>query len=145
MPLARLVILKVGDVMSREVLTALEDETVFLSVTKMKELGVGAIVVVNKVQRVMGIFTERDLMTKVVVPGKDPKGMPISEAMTKNPRILSSDTPILMAFQLLQDEKFRHIPIVDDFKLVGILSSRDLHRLVYDFLELVYEFLGRKR
>ena len=145
MTLANLVVLKIEDVMSREVLTASEEDAVFPAVIKMHELGVGAIVVLDKAKHVTGIFTERDLMVKVVVPEKDPKKTCIADAMTKRPQALSSDMPILRAFQLLQSGSFRHVPVVDDGKLVGILSVRDLHRLVYDFMELVYDFLGRKR
>jgi len=145
MTLARLVALKIGEVMSREVLKAYEDESVFCAVKKMSELGVGAMVVINKEQRVIGIFTERDLMMKVVAPEKDPRLVPIAEAMTKKFQILSSDMPVLTAFQLLQSGSFRHVPIVDNSKLVGILSVKDLHRLVNDFLELVYDCVGWKK
>jgi len=111
----------------------------------MSDLGVGAIIVISKEERVIGIFTERDLMTKVVVPEKDPKAMPISEVMTRSFQVLSSDLPVLTAFQLMQSGGFRHVPIVDDSKLVGILSTKDLHRLVNDFLELVYDCVGWKK
>jgi len=122
-----------------------EDESVFSAVKKMSDLGVGAIIVISKEERVIGIFTERDLMTKVVVPEKDPKAMPISEVMTRSFQVLSSDLPVLTAFQLMQSGGFRHVPIVDDSKLVGILSTKDLHRLVNDFLELVYDCVGWKK
>ena len=122
-----------------------EDESVFSAVKKMSDLGVGAIIVISKEERVIGIFTERDLMTKVVVPEKDPKAMPISEVMTRSFQVLSSDLPVLTAFQLMQSGGFRHVPIVDDSKLVGIISTKDLHRLVNDFLELVYDCVGWKK
>lgn len=145
MTLARLVALKIGEVMNRVILKVNEDESVFSAVKKMSDLGVGAIIVISKEERVIGIFTERDLMTKVVVPEKDPKAMPISEVMTRSFQVLSSDLPVLTAFQLMQSGGFRHVPIVDDSKLVGILSTKDLHRLVNDFLELVYDCVGWKK
>ena len=145
MTLARLVALKIGEVMNRVILKVNEDESVFSAVKKMSDLGVGAIIVISKEERVIGIFTERDLMTKVVVPEKDPKAMPISEVMTRSFQVLSSDLPVLTAFQLMQSGGFRHVPIVDDSKLVGILSTKDLHRLVNDFLELVHDCVGWKK
>ncbi len=135
MRLEQLVLLKIWDVMSRKVLTVFEDEMVLQAVKNMDTARVGCVLVMDKGQHVVGIFTERDLMTKVVAPEKDPKKMPVSEAMTKDPQTLSSDMPILTAFQLLHNSSFRHVPVMDDSKLVGILSVRDLHKLVYQFME----------
>ena len=135
MKLEQLVVLTIGDVMSRRVLTVSEDETVLATVKKMHEACVGSIIILNKARDIAGIFTERDLMTKVVASEMDPKITKVAEAMTKEPRTLSSEMPILTAFQLLHNSGFRHVPVVDDSKLVGILSVKDLHKLVYQFME----------
>lgn len=134
--LEKLVLFTIGDVMSRKVVTVTEGEMVLQTVKKMHEARVGSVIVTGKGQAVAGIFTERDLMSRVVAPEKDPKKTPVSEVMTKDPETLASGMPILTAFQLLHSSGFRHVPIVDDSKLVGILSGRDLHKLVYQFLEI---------
>ncbi len=121
--------------MRRRVLPVPEDETVLGTVKKMHAEGVGSIVILNKTRDITGIFTERDLMTKVVASEMNPKITKVAEAMTQEPQTLSSEMPILTAFQLLQNSGFRHVPVVDDSQLVGILSVKDLHKRVCQFME----------
>ena len=134
MKLEQLVVLTIGAVMTRKVLTVTQDETVLATVKKMHAQRVGSVLVLDKEQHVAGIFTERDVMNEVVALEKDPSKTLISEVMTKDPQTLSSEMPILTAFELLHGSSFRHVPVVDDSKLVGVLSVRDLHKLVYQFL-----------
>ncbi len=121
-------LLRIGDMMIRNPLTVSKDEAVADSVKKMNALRVGSVLVVDKERHLVGIFTERDLMTRVVASGKDPKQTLVSEAMTKNPQTISSEMPVLKAVELLQGNTFRHVPVVDGSQLLGILSVRDLQQ-----------------
>lgn len=88
--------------------------------------------------RVVGIFTERDLLRRVLAPGK-PLTMPIGECMTPNPVCVQSKEPIGNAVRRMEEGGYRHLPVVDNDKPVGVLSvKRIVHYLVEHFPGTVY-------
>ncbi len=131
--------LVLADIMSRNLITVSEDEGLAAIAGKMAAKEIGAVVVVGKKSEVTGILTERDLAFKVVASGMSPQDLTVAAVMTPGPKCLSTQTSIAEAFQLTQAGKFRHIPVVDDGKLVGIVSARDINRAFYDERELVNE------
>jgi CBS domain-containing protein len=87
---------------------------------------VGAVAVVEG-NRVVGIFTERDVMSRFALSGRDPGKIPVSEIMTAPVETIPPDTSPGDAFALMVGRHFRHLPIVDGSgKLLGILSIRNL-------------------
>jgi CBS domain-containing protein len=93
---------------------------------------VGALAIVRD-DKVVGVFTERDLMTRVVGKGKDPNTTPIAEVMTTPVRVVRASTPVASAASLMRSNHFRHLPVVDDDgRLVGMVALR---YLLYDLLE----------
>lgn len=128
-------LIKVSEVMRRQVYTVDKDASVVEAAKKMSSLNIGAIVVTDKDGKVIGIFTERDLMNRVVVQGKDPAVTLISEVMTVGPKALSSDALISEAFRLLQNEGMRHLVLVNDNTLAGIVSMRDINKLLAGVIE----------
>lgn len=85
---------------------------------------VGAILVVEG-ERLVGIFTERDALFRVVAEGRDPQTTPIAHVMTANPTTISADKPFARAMEIMHEGSFRHVPVVDNGRPIGIVSSRD--------------------
>jgi CBS domain-containing protein len=92
---------------------------------KMTERNIGAIAVLDS-GKLVGIFSERDLMTRVVVPGLNPDATPVSNVMTKSLVAATPEEEIGSALQKMQSLGCRHLPVVDDGRLMGMLSLRDL-------------------
>ena len=90
---------------------------------QMAERNVGAILVVEG-DRLVGIFTERDVVCRVVARGLDPHVTRIAEVMTRDPQTVHPDKPFGYALVVMHEGGFRHLPVVDDRKLVGIVSAR---------------------
>jgi len=92
----------------------------------MKEHRIGC-VLVEEGGKVVGIFTERDILTKLVGTGYDPAKVRVDGVMTRNPETLTPEDPIAFAMQLMSVGGFRHIPLVDaQRRPVGILSVKDI-------------------
>jgi len=95
----------------------------------LTERKLGAAPVLEK-DKLVGIFTERDVLAKVVAKGKDPNDVKVRDAMTRDPTTIDLDTTLSHAGELMAHGHFRHLPVVDvDKKLVGFLSQRDLASL----------------
>ena len=92
----------------------------------MKEHRIGC-VLVEAGGKLVGIFTERDILTKLVGTGYDPARVQVDGVMTRNPETLTPEDPIAYAMQLMSVGGFRHIPLVDaDRRPVDILSVKDI-------------------
>ena len=102
---------------------------------------VGAVLVVED-EKLVGIFTERDAVFRVVAPGRDVKTTPIAEVMTKSPQTVGPERSFGFALLMMQENSFRHVPVVVDGKPVGIVSSRSA--LDPDMEEFVAEAERRK-
>lgn len=100
----------------------------------MAERHIGAILVVAG-GKLEGIFTERDLLNRVVAVGKDPDTVRIGEVMTRNPDTASPDETALDTLIRMQTKGYRHLPVVEEGELIGILSVRDLFAAVKRELE----------
>jgi CBS domain-containing protein len=93
---------------------------------------IGALIVLDG-ERLIGIFTERDALNKVLAGGLDPGNTKVSEVMTKEPYCIRSTTTVGEAMKLITQRRFRHLPIVDNGKVLAVVSSGDLtHWMVQD-------------
>ena len=102
------------------------DTTVHDAVALMNQKRVGAVAVTES-EKLAGIFTERDLMIRVVLDGKDPKSTAVADVMTAECISAKSDMSMGEALQIMSEKHFRHLPVVDDdLKVLGLLSIRDL-------------------
>jgi CBS domain-containing protein len=90
---------------------------------RMAKKKVGAIVVVED-DRIVGIFTERDVVFRVVARGRDPAATQIADAMTPAPLTIEADELFGTALLVMHDHGFRHMPVVEAGKLIGIVSAR---------------------
>ena len=83
----------------------------------------GAVMVVEH-ERLVGIFTERDIAFRVVAPGLDAQTTRLADVMTHAPATVVPDRPLGCALLMMQEGGFRHLPVIQDGKVVGIVSSR---------------------
>ena len=74
----------------------------------------------------VGVFSERDIMKRVFVEGRDPTSTKVSDVMTPNPLVVSPDESCAHCLILMKQHGFRHLPVSDGKRLVGFLSLRDL-------------------
>jgi CBS domain-containing protein len=112
--------------MNPYVLTARPDQTLEQAAQAMVERNVGAAVVQNQ-GTVVGIVTERDVM-RAVARGLVPWNTSVDQIMTKDPLVASPEMDTHEAIAVMLDHRFRHLPVVEDGRLVGIVSARHLLR-----------------
>jgi CBS domain-containing protein len=102
---------------------------------------IGALIVMEG-EKLIGIFTERDALNKVLAVGLDPVGTKVSAVMTKDPYCISPTTTVGEAMELVTKRRFRHLPIVENGKVLAVVSSGDLtHWLVKDQMGEVQELV----
>jgi CBS domain-containing protein len=113
-------------------------QTVAEAVALMRRDRVGCLLVCDGA-RVVGIFTERDLMRRVLAVGK-PLTLPVAECMTPNPVSVHRKEPVGLAIRRMEEGGYRHLPVVDEAdQLVGVLSvKRIVHYLVEHFPGTIY-------
>jgi CBS domain-containing protein len=117
------------------------DASVIECVRTMTAEKIGAVIVMDG-ERLIGIFTERDALNKVLAAGLDPVSTKISEVMTKDPYCIPPTTTVGDAMELVTRRRFRHLPIVENGKVLAVVSSGDLtHWLVKDQVGEVQELV----
>ena len=117
------------------------DTSVTECVRTMTSEKIGALIVMDG-ERLIGIFTERDALNKVLAAGLDPVSTKVSEVMTKDPYCIPPMTTVGEAMALVTKRRFRHLPIVENGKVRAVVSSGDLtHWLVKDQMEEVQELV----
>ena len=92
---------------------------------KMRDNKVGALMVMKN-DTLSGIFTERDLMSRVVAEGLDPEKVKVSEAMTSSIATVPLETPIREAANIMSQNRIRHLPVLEEGKLYGVISVGDI-------------------
>ncbi len=117
-------------------------------VSQMNEHRIGAMLVIDK-EELLGIFTERDAITKVLGGGMEQSNTKISAVMTRDPICITTATTLDEALGIVTTQRIRHLPVVEDGKVLGMVSSGDLtHRLVephtLEVQDLV-DIAGRRR
>jgi CBS domain-containing protein len=116
--------MQVKDIMSGDVRTVTPDETFEHVATLLHDNAISSVVVMDG-DRLAGIVTERDLVN-LVADGKDPRITTVTERMTTNVDTVGPRTDIAEAAEHMARLRIRHLPIVDEGRLVGIISIRDL-------------------
>jgi CBS domain-containing protein len=101
------------------------DQTVLDAARRMVEHGIGAVPVL-KDGELVGIFSERDIMKRVVAERLDTAKTKVSEVMTANPLVVDMRESIEKCMMLMKEHNFRHLPICDGKKLKGLVSLRDM-------------------
>jgi len=119
MPLVKDLI-KSGDVVCLQ-----QDNTVEDAVKVMAEKKIGVVLVLDG-DRLTGIFSERDLLTRVIAVGKNPEHVKLNDVMTGNLVVADADETLIEAMQKLNQINARHLPVIEEDRLVGVISIRDL-------------------
>jgi CBS domain-containing protein len=101
------------------------DATVFQAIEMMADKNIGALPVVNG-RRLLGILTERDYTRKVILKGKSSKNTSVSDIMSKKPIVADSNDTVGDCMRLMTEKHVRHLPILKDGELQGIVSIGDV-------------------
>ena len=118
-------------VQDREVIVVDVATSVAQAASIMSEHQIGAVPVVEG-ERVAGIFTERDVLSRVVAAGVDPAVTPVSDVMTTNLVVADIGEPHDVCMRRMQQARVRHLLVLENGRLAGILSLRDLLRVEID-------------
>lgn len=125
----------VPDVVSPQLVRRLPgDATVRDAAKTMAEHRIGALVITAD-EKLTHIFTERDLLMRVVAPGLDPDKTALIDVATSEPDTLPPDANARAALDLMRRRRYRHLPIVEDGQIVAIVSIRDLQDVALSMLE----------
>jgi len=100
-------------------------QSAFEALQMMDDKNVGALLVMDG-EEIVGIFSERDYARKVILQGKASKDTPISEIMTREVLVISTEKTLDDCMALMTARKIRHLPVMEDQKLAGIVSSGDV-------------------
>jgi len=108
----------------KKFLTAPPESTVSHAARLMAKKNAGAVMVVED-GKLLGIFTERDAVFRVIALGRDPDTTPLSAVMTTEPKTIDSSKSYGHALLLMQDNGFRHVPVLENGQPIGVISSRN--------------------
>ncbi len=126
----------------RPILTIEQGETVLLATQRMNEHSVGALLVTDS-GRLCGIFTERDVLRRVVAAQRNPAETHVCDVMTTNMACASPDTSVDDARSIFKTHRIRHLPVVgNDGELVGVISIGDLNAHLANDREVTLHFLN---
>ena len=124
---------------SSELVTVEASATVSEAVATMTQRRVGAVLIKNEDGLADGIFTERDVLVRVVHAERDPKTTPISMVMTRDVRFVTPGTTVEAALSLMHVNRHRHLLVIDGPRLYGLISIGDLVRLLIEHGEGRFE------
>lgn len=113
----------------RQVYTVAPGATVRQAVREMNQHGVGALLVIDG-ERPAGIFTERDVLRRVVDAGLDPNTTPVARVMTTGLLVVEPSATVEEAMAIMTQRRLRHLPVVERGRVVGMVSIGDLTRRV---------------
>ncbi|MDP4144424.1 MAG: CBS domain-containing protein [Bacillota bacterium] len=117
--------MKVKDLMTKSIASLNPEDTIEQAAHLMKQYDIGSIPVCSG-EKVIGIITDRDITLRSVAEGENVKKQTVREIMTSNPVTCSPDTDIHDATRIMSERQIRRIPIVDQDKLIGMLSLGDV-------------------
>lgn len=104
---------------------------VYTAIEVMAQKNIGGLVICED-GKLVGIFTERDYARKLILKGRSSKDTTIGELMTKNPFTVTLDSSIEECMQLMSNRRIRHLPVVDNGTLVGVISIGDVVRFIIE-------------
>ncbi|MBL6929392.1 MAG: CBS domain-containing protein [Rhodospirillales bacterium] len=126
----------IPDIVPNQRIHTLPPETaVFEAAKLMVNHDIGAVVITSEDGLMAGIVTERDLTRRVLAKGLDPKSINVGEIMTRDPDTVGPSDSALEALEIMRIRRYRHLPVVEDGKVVGMVSVRDLYEIMKEELE----------
>lgn len=125
----------VPDVVSKQDLSSLSPkETVLTAAKLMTSRKIGALLILDG-EKLVGILSERDIAGRLVAEEKSPGGTLIEAIMTPKPETIGPKASVMDALQRMQEGGFRHLPVEEDGKIIGMVSIRDIYAAVREDLE----------
>ncbi|MDF1727688.1 MAG: CBS domain-containing protein [Sulfitobacter sp.] len=119
-------------------LTAAAGQTVAEAVASMTDRNYGSVIIVDDQQKVVGVVTERDIMTKLVAKGMDAKTTRLEEIMTRDPRLAKETDDMVDWLRVMSNERFRRLPVVDDEgRIKAVFTQGDF--VSYTWPDLLYQ------
>jgi CBS domain-containing protein len=107
-------------------MTARQDDTIHEIASRLSHRKIGAIVIINGAEQVEGIVSERDIIRLIAEHGGKALSMPASSAMTRNVVSCTSNATIEEIMDIMTNGRFRHLPVIEDGKIAGIISIGDV-------------------
>ncbi|WP_329625205.1 CBS domain-containing protein [Streptomyces sp. NBC_01255] len=105
-----------------------ENESLVDAARRMRELDVGALPICGPDDRLHGIITDRDIVVKCLAKGKDPHRMTAGDLATGKPVTVDAGAGSDVVLRTMQDHRVRRVPVIDDHRMVGMISEADLAR-----------------
>ena len=118
-------------VLEQQPVTMNETASVRAACERMRDAQVGSVLVTSDTGRLVGIFTGRDAVCRVLAEGRDAVTTKLAEVMTPNPTSLSPEQTAIDALRLMWDAGFRHVPLVRNGKILGVVSRGDFKGFEY--------------
>jgi len=120
--------MKIGKLMVENVISVPSNASVLEAVKLMNKAKIGCLLVVD-FEKISGIFTERDVLERIVEEGKNPIETKVSEIMTKHVIVGDPDMELVDATKLMFEKKVKKLPMVEDGRLVGLVTLTDIARV----------------
>ena len=114
------------DAKGRNVISIAPDASVFEAIKLMADESIGSLVVLDEDEKLSGIVTERDYARKVIVMGRSSKDTKVAEIMTTDVLTASSDHTVNACMEIMTERKIRHLPVVEDDRVIAMVSIGDL-------------------
>ncbi len=130
------------DAKGRDVLSIGPEASVLDAVKMMAEKGVGALVVMDG-EKLLGIVSERDYARKVILKGRASDDTPVRDIMTADVATTSSESTVSACMNQVTDRRIRHLPVVDDGRVTGVISIGDLVKAIIADQQEEIEQLGQ--
>jgi len=115
---------------NKQIWTISKDQRVMQALTLMSEKNIGAIIIVDNNDFPIGIFSERDYARKIILKGKNSKDTLLEEVMTKELITVTRDYKIEQCMEIMNEKKIRHLPVLENKKIVGIISIGDVLKIM---------------
>ena len=115
---------------NRQIWTISKDQSVRQALILMSEKNIGAIIIVDNNDLPIGIFSERDYARKIILKGKSSKDTLLDEVMTKELITITRDYKIDQCMEIMTEKKIRHLPVLENKKIVGIISIGDVLKIM---------------
>ena len=114
----------------RQIWTILKDQSVRQALILMSEKNIGAIIIVDNNDFPVGIFSERDYARKIILKGKNSKDTLLEEVMTKELITVTRNYKIDQCMKIMIEKKIRHLPVLENNKIIGIISIGDVLKIM---------------
>ncbi len=122
--------MKAREIMSMDILSVDEDTSVKEAAQIMAKHEIGALIIQTP-KPTLSIFTQNDLLVRVVAEGKDPEKTKIRDVMTESVQCAQAEDSVEELVRVMYEENVRYLPVMDGRKLVGIISATDLFKVIF--------------